>query len=103
MIKCPVYRGNEHGGPKETLPARTYNILVNHRRQMLYTTRGHPARWNDKTLALFDKFISDICKGVNLQNNKKFFYQRDENGIIKKKITKAAGYCVTMGINHGLV
>lgn len=44
--------------------ARTYNIMVNHRRQILATTAGHPARWkNDKTLALFDSFMTELKDG----------------------------------------
>ena len=51
MNRCPIARNNEHSGYKESLPSRTYNICVNHRRQLLHSTRGHKARWNDKTVA----------------------------------------------------
>ena len=39
-----------HLGHKFTATARTYNIVCNHRRRILSTTEGHPARWNDKVL-----------------------------------------------------
>jgi DDE superfamily endonuclease len=43
---------------------RTYNLTVNHRRQILHTTTGHPGRWNDKTLIRFDSFMSDLRDGA---------------------------------------
>ncbi len=39
---------------------RTYNLTVNHCRQILHTTTGHPGRWNDKTLDRFDSFMADL-------------------------------------------
>lgn len=35
---------------------RTYNLTVNHRRQILNSTTGHPGRWNDKAVVRFDSF-----------------------------------------------
>ena len=46
---------------------RTYNLTVNHRRQILHTTTGHPGRWNDKTLIRFDLFMSDLRDGASDQ------------------------------------
>ncbi|KAI2513545.1 Plant transposon protein [Fragilaria crotonensis] len=43
---------------------RTYNLTVNHRRQILHTTTGHPGRWNDKALIRFDSFMSDLRDGA---------------------------------------
>ena len=43
---------------------RTYNLTVNHRRQILHTTTGHPGRWNDKTLIRFDTFMTDLRDGA---------------------------------------
>jgi hypothetical protein len=60
MLRCPFIHRNEHSGLKENIPARTYNIVVNHRRMILSTTAGHPSRWNDQTITLFDKFIQAI-------------------------------------------
>ena len=49
MLERVQYRYRQaHLGFKMTHTARTYNITVNHRRRILSTTRGHPARWNDK-------------------------------------------------------
>jgi Plant transposon protein len=68
MMRCPHARSNQHKGPKESLPARTYNLTVNHRRQILNSTHGHPCRWNDKTIILFDKLSMDIRKGKTLDD-----------------------------------
>jgi hypothetical protein len=43
---------------------RTYNLTVNHRRQILHTTTGHPGRWNNKTLVRFDSFMADLRDGA---------------------------------------
>lgn len=50
-------------GFKMTHTARPSNIKVNHRRQILARTTCHPARWNDKTLALFDDFMTNLKNG----------------------------------------
>jgi hypothetical protein len=65
MLERVQYRLRQtHIGFKMSHTARTYNITVNHRRQILATTTGHPARWNDKTLALFDNFMTDLKDGI---------------------------------------
>jgi hypothetical protein len=35
MLRCPYGRWNQHKGPKMTGPAQSYNIVVNHKRQIL--------------------------------------------------------------------
>ena len=47
-----------HLGYKMSGTTRTYNLTVNHKREILHTTTGHPGRWNDKTLARFDHFLN---------------------------------------------
>ena len=39
-------------------------MTVNHRRQILHSTTGHPGRWNDKTLIRFDSFMTDLHSGA---------------------------------------
>jgi hypothetical protein len=56
-----------------------YNITVNHRQRILATTAGHPARWNDKTLALFDNFMTDLKDG-HIMNNMFFCLYEEANG-----------------------
>jgi hypothetical protein len=68
MWRCQHNLKQSHIGFKNTHPARTYNVCVNHRREVLHTTKGHPARWNDKTLAFFDDFLTGIHDGNILQD-----------------------------------
>lgn len=43
---------------------RTYNLTVNHKRQILNSTTGHPGRrWNDETLVRFDACVSQLQRG----------------------------------------
>jgi hypothetical protein len=53
-----------HLGYKMSSTARTYNLTINHRRQILHSTTGHPGRWNDKTLVRFDSFMSELRNGA---------------------------------------
>ena len=39
-----------HLGYKMSLTTRTYNLTVNHRRQILHSTTGHLGRWNETRL-----------------------------------------------------
>jgi hypothetical protein len=57
-----------HIGFKMFHKARTNNITVNHRWQILATTSGHPAQWNNKTLALFDNFMTNLKDGIIMQD-----------------------------------
>lgn len=50
-------------GGKSSHPTRAFNITVNHRRRILYTTVGYPGKWNDKTLVTFDEFLRGIHDG----------------------------------------
>jgi hypothetical protein len=63
MEKCSFRLRNMHMGPKLTMPSRTYNMSVNHRRRILSTTTGHPSRWNDKTLQLYDELLKGVYDG----------------------------------------
>ena len=47
--KMSFSRRQSHLGPKLSSTARTYNLVVNHRRRILGMTEGHPSRWNDGT------------------------------------------------------
>jgi hypothetical protein len=61
--KCSYRLWNNHLGSKQHLTTRTFNLTVNHRHQILSTTIGMPGRWNDKTVVLFDEFVSGIYEG----------------------------------------
>ena len=40
-----------------------YNITVNHRRLVLSSTRGHPGRWNDKSVVLYGHLVCGLRDG----------------------------------------
>jgi len=45
--RCEYNLKNNHLGPKSSLTAWSYNICASHRRRILHSTSGGPARWND--------------------------------------------------------
>ena len=66
--------------------ARTYNMTVNHRRRILSTTHGHPARFNDKSLVLFDHFLNSIKEGCFDENHEFVLLDFGIDGdIVQKK------------------
>jgi DDE superfamily endonuclease len=96
MWRCQHNLRQANIGFKQTHPARSYNRTTNHRRQILHTTRGHPCRWNDKTLACFDKFIHSIHRGEILQDVKFELLSWDgPPGALSITATK---YCGTWGL-----
>ena len=93
MLEKVQYRFRQaHLGFKMTHTARTYNITVNHRRRILLTTRGHPARWNDKTLALFDDFMQMLHEGRILSDVVFELYAHNAMGDVVKQNTAEHGY-----------
>jgi hypothetical protein len=58
------------------IDAHCTNIQNNsdHRRQKIATTSGHPARWNEKTLALFDNFVQELYER-NIKGDNRFKQQ----------------------------
>ncbi|CAB9518733.1 Plant transposon protein [Seminavis robusta] len=74
MWRCSHNLKQANMGWKQSHPARTYNMSCNHRRMILYTTKGHPSRWNDKTLAHFDEFLGQIHDGKILQDVSFYLY-----------------------------
>ena len=61
--RCKWKYKRAHIGHKSKHATRTYNLMVNHRRRILASTKGHPGSFNDKTLIMFDKFVHDIIDG----------------------------------------
>ena len=60
MLSCAAWAQIVHTGSKMKIPCRTYNVTVSHSRQILGTTLGHPATFNDKTLIMFDRLLTSI-------------------------------------------
>lgn len=74
-----------HSSFKMTGCARSYNLTVNHRRQILSTTSGHPCRWNDKTIQLFDRFMNAINNGEILQDVEFELLEEREGEVVPVK------------------
>jgi DDE superfamily endonuclease len=83
MWRCEHNLKQANTGFKQSHPARTYNLTCNHRKQILYTTKGHPSRWNDKTLAYADEFLTRVRKGEILQDVQ--FTLLSSNGTVATK------------------
>ena len=51
---------------------------------MLHTTGGHPARWNDKTIVLYDELARNSKNGSILNDNIFELYKTSSNGDLRK-------------------
>ena len=95
MWRCEHNLKQANTGWKSTHPARSHNVCVNHRRQILSSTRGHPSRWNDKTLAWADPLMKGIHTGRILQDVEFTLLEwkgdPGNSGINKKKCRGAWG------------
>ncbi|KAI2493280.1 Plant transposon protein [Fragilaria crotonensis] len=78
---------------------KTYNVTVNHRRRILTSTKGHPARWNDKTLATFDDFMQKINDGTILDDVcfELYDFDDDDPGEVIKRTYRGAWLLVDNG------
>jgi hypothetical protein len=83
-LECQFHQS--HIGFKMAHTARTYNVTVNHCRRILSSTKGHPARWNNKTIATFDDFMQKINDGIILDDIIFELYDFDDTGgeVIKQ-------------------
>jgi DDE superfamily endonuclease len=82
MWRCQHNLKQANMGFKQSHPARTYNMTCNHRREILYTTKGHPSRYNDKTLAYTDEFLQKIKSGEILSECKFELYSKKSDGTL---------------------
>ena len=74
-----------HKGFKTKHPTRTYNLTVNHRREILATTNGHPGSFNDKTLVMYDEFVSGVKSGSILDDYEFELLEKRGNKIVPIK------------------
>jgi hypothetical protein len=65
-------------------------MTVNHRRRILGTTRGHPGRWNDKTILLFESFLHGLKRGDGDLSTSTFqLFERagaNDSGVVAKSM-----------------
>ena len=78
LEKCYARLRNQHLGSKSSHTTRAFQIVVNHRRQIIASTVGYPGRWNDQTIVRFDGSVTDIQCGLYLKDNK--FTLKTQNG-----------------------
>ena len=97
MERCRYLQRQAHMGFKMSHPARTYNMTVNHRRKILWTTPGHPSRWNDKTVVLFDKFVRGIHEGEYLSDVEFELHEFDMAGNVVNAKYRGAWVMVDNG------
>ena len=78
-IRIPSSIAQAHKSFKSSHTARSYNITVNHKCRILHSTRGFPARMNDKSIVRYDDFYLKILHG-EIGNDVEFFlYYTDGN------------------------
>ena len=80
--KCSHRLKQNHIGGKSKQTCRSYNLTCNHRRQILHTTPGHPARWNDKTIVLYDELAVGMRSGKLMNDNIFELFDRNEMVIL---------------------
>ena len=80
--KCEYNLKQNHKGGKTSATTRTFNTTVNHRRRVLYSTKGGPGRWNDKTIVRFDKFVMGIRLGEYLEDVEYELLERGPDGTV---------------------
>ena len=103
LEKCSHRLKQNHLGGKSKHTCRSYNLTCNHRRQILHTTSGYPARWNDKTIVLFDTFAKGLKNGTIMNDNVFELMERSENDEIIKVKYRGAWLVVDNGyLNWGV-
>lgn len=60
MLKCYYKLKQFNDSWKLSMPSRTYNTTATHRRKIIHSTKGHPGRWNDQTLQLYDNLAKAL-------------------------------------------
>ena len=79
---CSHRLKQNHFGGKSKLTCQSFNLTCNHRRKILHTTSGHPARWNDKNIVLFNNFATDLRNGTIMNDNQFVLFEHNESDII---------------------
>ena len=97
MLKCWHKLAQYHDSFKLPMPSRTYNLTATHRRRILSTTEGHPGRWNDKTLVLYDDLATDLRDGKRYGDYTFHLFERGDNGTIHMVKYKGAWTIVDAG------
>ena len=97
MLNCHSWASINHKGPKLNVPSRTYNTTVTHTRQILGTTFGHPATWNDKIIVLYDELLKGVKNGTLYEDCEFILLEYDSNGNIIEVCYKGVWFMVDNG------
>jgi Plant transposon protein len=76
--KCQARLKKQNLAGNSSHTTRDFQLVVNHRRQIIASTVGFPGWWNDKTVVRFDDFITDSQRGKYLED--KEFFLKKANG-----------------------
>ena len=83
MNRCYFQLKQHNYSHKLKSPSRTYNMHVTHRRRILHTTPGHPGRWNDQSLQLFDSYAKALRDGKRFDDLVFELKERRGDGTVK--------------------
>jgi hypothetical protein len=101
-LECVEFRLRQpHLANKLHTTARSYNIVTNHCCQILSTTEGHPATWNDKTLVRFDCFVMGMKKACYHSNLHFKLYAYDVMAMSLNVPIVVLGFLLTMDTTIG--
>ena len=75
--RIPAALAQAHISFKLKHPARSYNITVDHKRRILFSTRGFPGRYNDQSIVRYDDFFCQISDNAIGNNTKFWLYYYD--------------------------
>ena len=97
MLKCPQWAHIAHKGFKLSVPARTYNVTVDHSRRIIGSTMGHPGTWNDKTLVLFDDLLCNVKNGKLHQDFEFKLMEKNDEGEMVEALYKGVWFMMDNG------
>jgi hypothetical protein len=80
--KCPVSWKNCCIG-KEGFPTLAYSMTCDHTRRIMHCTGGFPGAYNDKTIARYDSFITDVGKNPKFTDFK--YSIKTKQGVAEMK------------------
>jgi len=82
MLKCYYKLKQFNDSWKLNMPSRTYNATVTHRRWIIHTTKGHPGRWHDQTLQLYDALAKGLRDGPTYDDLEFVLLRRLDGGTV---------------------
>jgi hypothetical protein len=80
--KCPVSWKNSCTG-KEGFPTLAYSMTCDHTRKIMHCTGGFPGAYNDKTIARYDSFITDV--GQNKMFTNLTYNTKTKQDVVERK------------------